>query len=268
MIICVVNNKGGVGKTTASINMSSALTMSGNKVLLIDMDAQAHATYGVGVEPDINRKSIGDVLLSGSESRFIFYYQRNIRDVIIPTPRKDLFLIPSNKNLINVLGPLYKANRFFKSKRYNMLLQSVQTVINDYDFIVIDCPPGLNVITLNAIKACDALLIPCEASSSSIYGLKVLLEKAAELKGGDFDNYNILYSMVDLRCKASLGFAEDKLAEYGKKILKTRIKRSDQFNQCQIQMQDIFAFAPKSEGAKSYMKLTQELKKVWGRRGG
>jgi len=264
MIVSVVNNKGGVGKTTASINLSSALAKKKNKVLLIDMDSQAHSTYGLGIKPDNERKSIGDVMMSGTDNRFIFYYQKSIKDIIIATPRKNLFLVPSNSQMIEVLAPLYKANRFFKAQKYDMLSQSLQCIVNDYDYIIIDCPPGLNVLTLNSVKASDAVLVPCETSSGSILGLHDLLIKVKELKGDSFENYQILYTMMDQRCKSSVKLADAQLAKYGKRLLKTKILRSDLFNQAQFQMKDIFAFAPNSMAAKSYLKLAVELTKEWG----
>lgn len=225
MIISIVNNKGGVGKTTASINLSSALAITENRVLIIDLDPQAHSTYGMGIMPDKDPKSIGDVMLSIAESRFIFYYQKSVKEIIIPTLRKGLDIIPSNIKLASALEPLYKSLRFFKFTRYTLLSQSIKPIINDYDYIIIDCPPGLGVLTLNAIKACDFVLIPCEISSGSVMGTKDLLKKVEDIKGKSFDDYRILYSMIDYRCRGSVKSTTEQLSRLAKKLLKTRIKK-------------------------------------------
>ena len=127
MIIAVVNNKGGIGKTTVSINLSNALAVSKKKVLIIDLDPQAHSTHGVGILPDENSQSIGDVMMSVAENRFVFYYQKSIKDVIIPTSRKGLDIIPSSLALSNALEPLYKSLKFFKFTRYTLISQCIKT---------------------------------------------------------------------------------------------------------------------------------------------
>ncbi|MGR3317091.1 MAG: ParA family protein [Candidatus Anammoxibacter sp.] len=265
MIIAVVNNKGGIGKTTVSINLSSALAIEKKKVLIIDLDPQAHSTHGMGITPDEESKSIGDVMMSVAEKRFTFYYQQNIKEVIIPTLREGLDIVPSSLSLTNALEPLYKSLRYFKFTRYTLLTHSIKSVIDDYDYIIIDCPPGLGVLTLNAINACDFILIPCETSFGSVTGVKDLLSKVEEIKGQSFNNFRILYSMFDYRCKSSVQNTAKQLSYLSDKILKTRIKKNEKFNQCHFRMKDIFALAPKSESAKSYLKLSQELVKLWGK---
>lgn len=265
MIISIVNHKGGVGKTTASVNLASALAIKKNRVLLVDLDAQAHSTYGVGIKPDIERKSIGDIMLSHSEGRFVFFYQKSIKDVIISTSRKGLYLVPSNIKLTSQVEPLYRNSLFFKQRKYAILEQCFKPILNDYEYIIIDCPPGLGVLTLNAVKACDFILVPCEISAGSVIGFNDLLNEVKEIKGESFDNYRILYTMIDPRCKSAVKYVSEQLEPFEGKLLKTRIRRNEMFNHCQIQMKDIFAFAPNSEAADNYTKLAAELTKIWGR---
>ncbi|MGR3218571.1 MAG: ParA family protein [Candidatus Anammoxibacter sp.] len=266
MIIAVVNNKGGVGKTTVSINLSNALAIKNKKVLIIDLDPQAHSTQWMGITPDENIKSIGDVMISVAESRFVFYYNQSIKDVIIPTFRKGIDIVPASLALSNALEFLYKSVRYFKFIRHKLIAQCIKSANADYDYIIIDCAPGLGVLTLNAINACDSILIPCETSFGSITGVRDLLSKVEDIKGRSFNNYRILFSMIDNRRKSSIRNTTKQLSDLSDKILKTRIKQSELFNQCNFKMKDIFTLAPNSEAAKDYSRLAQELGTLWGRR--
>lgn len=260
MIISVVNNKGGVGKTTTSINLATGLALNKYKVLLIDIDPQAHTTSGMGIVLDEHQKTIADVLISHAESRFIFYYQENIKDIIRPTVIKGLDIIPSNIELVSAKERLYKSFRMF---RYTVLSQCLRPIVNYYKYIIIDCAPGLGALTLNAIKACDSILIPCEVSPWSVLGIKDLLKTAEAIKGRLFTDYKIVYNAVDERCSTSLKIIEEQLLPYKDNILSTRIKRNELINQAQIQQKDIFTFAPNSEPARNYLLLVQELIKLW-----
>ncbi len=263
MIISVVNNKGGVGKTTVSVNLSNALAIEKKKVLTIDLDPQSHATFTMGIDADKKLKTIGDVMMSIVENRFIFYYHIKTKDIIIPTFREGLDLIPSKADLVDALEPLYKSQRFFKFTRYTLMEQCLNPIKDSYDYIIIDCPPGLGVLTLNAIKASDCILAPCETSSSSVLGLNNLLDKVRELKGESFDKYKMLYSMIDHRCKTSVDSTAEQLDGLAKYFLKSEIKRSDLLNQCQFKRKDIFTMFPSSDAAKNYIDLANEIMKLW-----
>lgn len=260
MIISVVNNKGGVGKTTTSINLSSGLAINKKRVLLVDIDPQAHSTHGLGIVTNGHRPSLKDVLLAKSDQIYTLFSSKSIKDAIVSSQREGLDVAPADGKLTQALEKLYRSYWFYREK---VLTKCLEPVKPSYDYIVIDCPPGLGVLTLNAIKASDFILIPCEMSIASVEGVSSLLEAVSNAKGKGFDCYKIVLTLVNPHCTHTNSQIMELLSQFKGKTLKTQIVRNEQINQAQIERKDIFAFAPDSRGAESYSKLTKELLRVW-----
>jgi chromosome partitioning protein len=261
MIVSVVHQKGGVGKTTTSINLANALVLNNRRVLLVDMDPQAHSTKGIGVELEDSNLSVKDILLKEATSLFAQYWEGDIREVIRGGPRVGLDLVPSEIKLSQALEELY--GRCGKNFRESILAKSLSPIKNSYDYVVIDCPPGLGLLAVNAIKAAHFLLIPCIMSRLSIESLTDLLNLIKRTKGASFEDYRIVLNLVDPRLRATNEYVMDELSVYKGRVLHTHITRNETINQAQIAHQDIFAYAPGSRGAEDYAKLAKELLRLW-----
>lgn len=227
----------------------------------MDMDPQAHSTKGIGVELGDSNPSIKDIMLKEATSLFAQYWGGDICDVIRKGPRDGLDLVPSEIGLAQALEELY--GRCGKNFRESILAKSLYPIKNSYDYVIIDCPPGLGLLAVNAIKAAQFLLIPCIMSELSVDSLTDLLNLVRKMRGASFDDYRILLTLVDPRLRATNEYIKDELTTYKGKVLRTQITRNETINQAQIARQDIFAFAPGSRGAEDYAKLAKELLKLW-----
>ena len=247
MIISVSAHKGGVGKTTTSVNLSVGLASLEKKVLLIDFDPQGHSSIGLNHEIEYKISNMADVV--GDQGV-------GIKDVLIPI-NNHLDLAPTNIRLAKTGELLYASLR-----KEEKLKRALRSIIKNYDFVIIDCPPSLGVLTANAIFAADFIIIPCQVSPRSTDGLDDLFDIAKLLKDvdeGEFENYRVLMTMVDLRNKTTNEAIFSHIEERGFQTFDTRVHMSTAHVQAQIMRQDIFEYDRKGRGAKDYLTLAKEV---------
>ncbi len=251
-IISVANQKGGVGKTTTSINLSSCLAEKGKKVLLIDADPQGNSTSGVG----LNKNELTNTLYT------VFLGENELNEVIFKTDFENLFVVPSNMNLsgaeIELIG--------VENREY-ILKDSINKIINDYDFIIIDCPPSLNLITINALTASDTVLVPIQCEYFALEGLEQLLHTISLVKkrlNEHLEIEGIVFTMFDARTNLSLEVVEQVKKSLGTNVYKSVIPRNVRLGEAPSHGLPINFYDPKSKGAESYSALADEvIEKEW-----
>ena len=245
-IIAVTNQKGGVGKTTTSINFSCSLALEGKRVLLIDLDPQAHSTIGLGFEPGDYKFAIHDVLLN----------KIKIQKVVLSTNIENLDLAPSHIRLDRAEQQL--TPEMFKESRLHKAIKNL-----DYDFIIIDCRPTLGTLTINALYACNFILVPCEMARYSLDGFADLMETIENVKNNKITNkedfIRIILTKYDSRKKITNDWIFEQLEPYETFLFKTKIRQNEALNQAHIAMEPIFIFSPHSNGAEDYENLTKEF---------
>jgi chromosome partitioning protein len=255
-IVAILNQKGGTGKTTTALNLGAALAYQGYRTLIADLDPQGHTTIGLGFEPDT---------LMGSMTEVMSVPKKSIEEVVVPTYILGLYLAPANIHLFRAAELLY--TRVFKEAILARALKDA-----DYDFILIDCPPSLGVLTINSLYACDFIIIPCQISRYSLDGLADLLNTIESVKNlyledlFQGDHYRILLTMFDRRNRITNEYILEQLKPYRDKTFKTVIMKNESLNQAQIAQKSIFDFDPKSSGALDYLKLRAEFLEIWQKR--
>jgi chromosome partitioning protein len=257
-VVAVINQKGGTGKTTTTINLSAALAYLGHRTLMVDLDPQAHTTIGIGVDPDAFIESMAEVM---SVPR------KPVTEIILPTYITGLNLAPAHIHLAHVAEQIY--TRVFRETILSQALQGL-----DYDFIFIDCPPSLGVLTINALYACDFILIPCQISRYSLDGLADLLttiEIVQNLSIQDLfqgDHFRVLLTMFDPRNKVTNQYILDELRPYKEKTFAAVIRRNESLNQAQIAQKAIFDFDFDCTGSQDYQQLALEFLNLYHQRTG
>ncbi|MFZ5450565.1 MAG: ParA family protein [Thermodesulfobacteriota bacterium] len=255
-IVAILNQKGGTGKTTTSINFGAALALKGHRTLMVDLDPQGHTTIGLGLEPDSFRESMSEVFTTPKKS---------INDVVMPTYIPKLFVAPATIHLATAAEQVY--SRVF---RESILAQALKGV--DYEFVIIDCPPSLGVLTTNSLFACDFIIIPCQISRYSLDGLADLLTTIENVKTLGLeelfqgDHFRILLTMFDKRNRVTNEYIMEQLKPYRNKTFSTPIMKNESLNQAQIAQKSIFDYDPKSSGAQDYLHMTAEFLEIWQRR--
>ena len=245
--IVIANQKGGVGKTTTAINLSASLAESGKKVLLIDMDPQGNSTSGLGIEKDEKEYTIYELLLG----------ECSIEDCLSESICKDLIVVPSNINLAAVEIELIGTD----GKEF-ILRDSVSSIKDKYDFILIDCPPSLNVLTINAMCTADTVLVPIQCEYYALEGLSQLMhtiELVKERLNPDLEIEGVVFTMYDARTNLSLEVVENVKGNLNQNIYKTIIPRNVRLAEAPSYGTPITKYDTKSTGAESYRMLAEEV---------
>ena len=245
--IVIANQKGGVGKTTTAINLSASLAELGQKVLIIDMDPQGNTTSGVGVEKDEKEYTVYELLLG----------ECSMEDSLTESVCENLTVVPSNINLaaaeIELIGT--------ENKEF-ILRDAVSSIKEQYDFILIDCPPSLNVLTINAMCAADTVLVPIQCEYYALEGLSQLMhtiELVRERLNPDLEIEGVVFTMYDARTNLSLEVVENVKENLNQNIYKTIIPRNVRLAEAPSYGMPITKYDAKSSGAESYRMLAEEV---------
>ena len=246
-IIAIANQKGGVGKTTTSINLSACLADKGKKVLVIDTDPQGNTTSGFGVEKNELDNTIYELILG----------ECSIRDCIINNVTDNVSLLPANVNLaaaeIELIGV---------DKKEYILKNEVDYVKDEYDFIIIDCPPSLNMLTINAMTTADSVLVPIQCEYYALEGLSQLIHTVNLVKkrlNPDLDMEGVVFTMYDARTNLSTQVVENVKQNLKQKVFNTMIPRNIRLAEAPSYGISINKYDAKSAGAEAYMQLADEI---------
>lgn len=246
-IMAIINQKGGVGKSTTAINLSAALGEMGQQVLLVDLDPQGNSSSGLGVEKSQVQNCIYDVLLNDVP----------VEEVIIPDVCEGLDLVPATINLAGAEVELVS-----EMARENRLKDAIGALRGKYDYIFIDCPPSLGLLTVNALVAADKLLIPIQCEFYALEGVTKLLDSMKRVKtrlNPTLDIYGVLMTMYDGRTTLSRQVVEEVRSYFGRLVFETLIPRTVKLSEAPSFGQPITLYDPSGKGAQSYMSLAKEV---------
>jgi len=248
-IIAISNQKGGVGKTTTTVNLAASLGVLEKKVLLIDADPQANATSGLGI--DVDSVEIGTYQL--------LEHTKSAKETIIPTDSPNLDLIPSHIDLVAIEIELVD-----KDDREYMMKKAITALKNDYDYILIDCAPSLGLLTLNALTAADSVIIPIQCEYFALEGLGKLLntiKSVQKIHNPDLDIEGLLLTMFDSRLRLSNQVVEEVRKHFSNMVFDTIIQRNVRLSEAPSYGESIIKYDASSKGATNYLNMANELLK-------
>lgn len=246
-IIAIANQKGGVGKTTTAVNLSAALAEKGKKILLVDMDPQGNSTSGLGIRKEKQKETVYELLLGECDTV----------DAVIHNAAKNLDLIPANVNLaaaeIELIG--------IDHKEY-ILRDALESISDNYDYIMLDCPPSLNILTVNAMSAADSVLVPIQCEYYALEGLSQLIHTANLVKSRlnrALVMQGIVFTMFDGRTNLSAQVVENVKSHVQEHVYETLIPRNIRLAEAPSYGEPITVYAPASAGALAYRRLADEI---------
>jgi chromosome partitioning protein len=246
-VLAVVNQKGGVGKSTTAVNLSASLGHLGSKVLLVDLDPQGNATSGFGLNKNQRELCIYNALLGDAD----------IEQMIEPVAIEHVFVVPATIQLAGAEIELVSA--MSRETKLRAILKSVR---DDFDFIIIDCPPSLGLLTLNALTAADGLLIPIQCEFYALEGLSKLLDSVRLVKthlNPALEVFGVVMTMYDSRTRLAQQVVEEVRDFFGEKVFTTLIPRTVRLSEAPSFGQPVTLYDPQGKGAEAYMSLAKEV---------
>lgn len=245
--IAIANQKGGVGKTTTVVNLGAALAAAGHSVLVIDLDPQANATTALGLDPRSLDTTVYEVLIQDAP----------VEDVIVSTGFRNLFCVPAKLDLAGAEVELVSM-----LARETKLREALKAVQDDYEFLLVDCPPSLGLLTINALVAAEELLVPIQCEYFALEGLSTLMQNVEKIRrtvNPDLSVMGFVLTMYDARTNLSAQVAKDVREHFGEKVFRTVVPRSVRLSEAPSFGQPIERFAPMSRGAIAYRELAKEI---------
>jgi chromosome partitioning protein len=246
-VLAIVNQKGGVGKTTTTVNLATLLAAKGKKILMIDMDPQGNATSGVGFEKNSLQNTIYDVLIN----------EEDIKNVMMESGRRNLTICPANIQLAGAEIELVSV-----VSRETILKRALEGVRNQFDFVLMDCPPSLGLLTLNALTAADGVIVPIQSEYFALEGLTQLMETVTLVKRAlnpHLTVFGVVVTMFDSRTQLAHQVAGEVRRYFGERVFRTIIPRNVRLSEAPSFGKSITEYDPRSKGAECYDALAKEI---------